>query len=1058
MKIKIALVLVSLFVTIEGFCILPNGSIAPNWTLAEIPYNCDPNGTWGPTWNLYEQLNAGKHAVIDFSAVWCPPCWNYHQSGVLESMWDDHGPDGDNTVRVFYIELDCSSNVECLCGSSGCSSNHGTKGNWATVDFPMFNPTGSTCYNIDNAYSISYYPTIIVVNADYKTLWEVGTASKNFLESFLFESFSLKADYEVLPSYCGSTGSVDLNVTGGYGNLSYKWSNGSKEQDLTDVATGSYSVTITDDNYYFIVLNDIEILNDEYGQIEVHENIKEVSCWGEADGEINIEVFGGSGNFDYEWSNGETTKNISGLEEGTYYLTVTDGTCTSKYSYTVKQPSKLSASAQTHNATCGQSDGEILLKGSGGKKPYRFDIGKGYSTTTRYYDLLPGTYNIGVLDKNECEYHFEIVVENIESPTANAGDDMFIDCYQKNIQLDGRESSHQGNSYSYLWTTNNGHIVSGEKTLTPTVDKAGTYKLKVTSVYYECEEYDEVVVEREGNAPIVNIAIPGVIDCNNSTVVIDASSSEYDVGYTYKWSTEDGNIINGENSLMVTVDKGGIYTLTIANPENNCVDSETIVVSQNVNLPEYSFIDKTLDCNNYSADICVDINTQYESIKWNFNDANTNCISVDEAGLYVFTIIGKNGCVVVDTVEVMGDADAPYPIIKSPDTISCKIESILIDGSGSTTGKNISYLWTTENGNILTVNTDNTITVDKAGIYTLVVTDQLTGCSNSESVEVVEETAFPDAGFEYNIDYNIITLYSDVNSEAISTWSYYDVTQSGDTVSFSVFDNGQYNICHYLENHCGIDTSCQIIEINSILPLSVNIYQNNVTCFGYNNGSINIEAEGGILEYSVNWMGPNDFTSNSFVINDLYVGKYDYEIVDSGNHKKIGSIVLTEPDEISVDINAINPTGANNDGTINLQVTGGVPPYSYLWDDNSTDKNRIGLGEGDYSFVVTDSNGCTFESSVQILATSLSDSDAFVEKFEVFPNPSLNQTNVELKFDEKIEGSLKLIDYSGKVIRIHNISFKSGMVTFDVGDLSSGVYFLKLDSKQKVEVRKFLKL
>ncbi len=550
---------------------------------------------------------------------------------------------------------------------------------------------------------------------------------------------------------------------------------------------------------------------------------------------------------------------------------------------------------------------------------------------------------------------------------------------------------------------------------------------------------DSVEVVVDFNLPQALVEVSESISCQTESVLLDGSGSTVGDNIDYLWTTEDGNIVSPVDSLVVTVDKGGSYTLKVTNNDNGCSSSQTVLVFEDMSLPEYaSSVSGILDCNNSSVDVCVEINSQYESIEW--------------------SIVGENGCVAVDSVQVTGDANAPYAVIESSGFIGCGVESVVLDGSASTAGDNIVYLWTTENGNIITGNTDNVITVDKPGVYTLSVTNELTGCSNSESVEVIEEIVLPDASFEYNVEYNVVTLYSVGSAGAVSTWTYGDVTQSGDSVAFTFFDNGTYDICHYLENNCGIDTSCQTVEINAILPLSANVSQNDVACFGYNNGSISIEPEGGILEYFVNWTGPNDFTSTAFVLSELYAGEYYYELVDAGNHKKTGTIVLTEPDEISVKINVFNATGANNDGAIDLEVEGGVPPYTYLWDDGAKDEDRTGLGEGDYNFVVTDSNGCTYEDSVKIIKTSLDDIATFVEKFEVFPNPSFNQTSVELKFDEKIEGSLKLVDYTGKVIDVRNISFKSGLVSFDVSNLSSGVYLLKLDSKQKVVVRKLLKL
>ena len=125
---------------------LPNGSVAPDWTLTSID---------GIEYNLYSILDSGYQVVLDFSATWCGPCWDYHESGVLEELHQTYGPNGTNDIRVFWIEASATTDLSDIYGTGT-----NTVGDWTEgTSFPILD-LGEAVYD---AYDCNVFPTIFTI-------------------------------------------------------------------------------------------------------------------------------------------------------------------------------------------------------------------------------------------------------------------------------------------------------------------------------------------------------------------------------------------------------------------------------------------------------------------------------------------------------------------------------------------------------------------------------------------------------------------------------------------------------------------------------------------------------------------------------------------------------------------------------------------------------------------------------------------------------------------------------------------------------------------------------
>ena len=173
MKKIITILVLALITHNISYAQLPDGSIAPDFTLTDLD---------GVTHNLYDYFNDGYTVFIDFSAVWCGPCWGYHTSGALEDLYINHGPAGypnvsantTNDVMVIFIEGDGNSE-DCLRNISCPTTTHG---DWVSgTPYPIICTDGTVnTASVTSAYQIGFWPTVYMICPD-KLTTEIGTSS-----------------------------------------------------------------------------------------------------------------------------------------------------------------------------------------------------------------------------------------------------------------------------------------------------------------------------------------------------------------------------------------------------------------------------------------------------------------------------------------------------------------------------------------------------------------------------------------------------------------------------------------------------------------------------------------------------------------------------------------------------------------------------------------------------------------------------------------------------------------------------------------------------------------
>ncbi len=108
----------------------------------------------GETIDLFEWLDDDKTVIVDVFTTWCGPCWSFHQSGMLENLYDQYGPEGTDVLRIVGAEADASTTMEDLMGTG---SN--TAGNWLEgVHYNIIDNASWSSY-----FNVGYYPSIFVI-------------------------------------------------------------------------------------------------------------------------------------------------------------------------------------------------------------------------------------------------------------------------------------------------------------------------------------------------------------------------------------------------------------------------------------------------------------------------------------------------------------------------------------------------------------------------------------------------------------------------------------------------------------------------------------------------------------------------------------------------------------------------------------------------------------------------------------------------------------------------------------------------------------------------------
>ncbi len=197
----------------------------------------------------------------------------------------------------------------------------------------------------------------------------------------------------------GNDGAIFISDSTSAAPLTYSWSNGATTQNITGLAPGNYSVTITDANNCSIILN--ASIYPPSNNIFIQDSVTPSSC-SASSGAVWVNVTGGNSPYTFLWSNGATTQNISGISVGNYSVIVTDASgCTSSLAAVVSYPNPILLSLSSSPDSCSFNTGTANCSVSGGSPPYTFSWSNG-GTAQFITGVSGGNYSVTITDANGC--------------------------------------------------------------------------------------------------------------------------------------------------------------------------------------------------------------------------------------------------------------------------------------------------------------------------------------------------------------------------------------------------------------------------------------------------------------------------------------------------------------------------------------------------------------------------------------------------------------------------------------------------------------------------------
>ncbi len=863
--------------------------------------------------------------------------------------------------RVSSISITSSTitNVACTGESTGAIdiAVEGGSGNYTY----QWNYQGQTTEDLASIPAGSYTVTI----TDPET-------NSELVETFVVSepgSAITISDQQITNAACfgESTGAIALTVNGGTGNLTFNWGSGLPQtEDLDNLPSGIYNVTITDDNNCTFE-SDPFVINQPASGLSASGNVTNTLCAGQTTGAIAVTVNGGTAPYQYDWQEPlpDGTPNQNSLDMGEYFLTITDNNgCTLATSFNVGQDEGVSITSIELTPIDGGDDGAIDLEVSGGTGNYTYAWTGPNGFTADQQDLnaldQPGEYCVTVSDQAGCIAQSCVQVSlRMEFGQVNTTPSCFGEATGSIVP------NISGGVQPYIYNWSNGSSSPSLQNV-----PAGNYSLTVTddtgnniSGNFNLGSYDEIVV----NAQVT----PVTGDPGNTNGAISHNVVGGNENFTFNWNSGAttpalDNLGEGTYCVTITASTGCTYD-SCYTIEFTSIPLGFEAIPTSVTCPGDTDGALRLEVAGGSAPYTVTIGNgmpqQLQNGILELSDlpgGEISFIITDASGASIpgTVEIPEPDPLALDTVIVVHDTEAPG----CQGSISLSVSG----GSGS-----YSVRWNSPNSGFEIINLCEGNFIPTVG--------------DSEGCEAV----FPPirvTEFGFGADVTNTSCPADINGAidlqingGTRPFTYEWRNEQGEIISTdSVLTNvptGDYEVTVFEQSGNEITKSFSVGS-NSQLSARIEILSDfngfGVSCAEASDGIVEATAINGGGNYLYEWeTADGTLVSTMSRLEGAAAGDYILTVIDqeAGCTFEMEVVIDAPPAiEITGAVTDIACFGQSN-GQVAVNAIGGVSnTFIYSWNNGSTGRFLANLPAGEYTVTATDNNGCEGINTFPVIA------------------------------------------------------------------------------------------